>query len=243
MNNILEDLTKKRKRLEYAISASSSVDDPTGSDTANPSKVVNPDQPEIPEDPWITDFQNLRDRLVSKIREIRETGEHIDAVGQCLADIDKTWQTDIQTLLLDNKQLRTSIGEVRDQNSVIRMDIQELRGRNYDLERGNRLLRDENQVLRDENQKLREASRHLETLLTDLQVNLTASQAQVTRLQERRIHLCIGCYSEPLSWLARPCNHVMFCNSCYNSYRDHQRCPVCRTPIDTWEKVFLGMTN
>ena len=194
-----------------------------------------------------TGVQNLRNMFSWELSGFQDKIEHL---GQDLADMVRSEvhqqvenaerDRQIQTLTAENQHLRVSIGQLEEQRSVTRIDNQELSGRNFDLIRENRLLRDENQAFR-------EASRHLEANMNHLQEQLTTSQAQVTVLQERRIHLCVGCYTEPVTQLARPCNHIPFCQRCLQSYHastpNSQRCPVCRENVTMWERVFLGMTN
>jgi len=48
---------------------------------------------------------------------------------------------------------------------------------------------------------------------------------------------CIVCMDAPRQILLTPCNHVDVCESCSEKI---ERCPSCRTPIETRSRVFLS---
>ena len=246
MYTILKDLAQKRKQWEEMYEADEAAPGAVNSET-NQSR-TNKVAPITPQSiaigasgpPVGGDISAIKEVLVSSIRS---TGEELmdfvrSHIEREVEDAERSRLT--ETLDRDNRQLRVSIGVLQESYRNCRVDNQELNGRNFDLGIANRNLKDENR-------DLTQAVRDLNASITSLHDQLLRSQAQVTILQDRRIHVCVGCYREPVNQIARPCNHIPFCQICLQTYVDsspnNQRCPVCRGGVTTWETVFLGMTN
>ena len=49
---------------------------------------------------------------------------------------------------------------------------------------------------------------------------------------------CCICLAEPVSRIARPCNHICMCDGCSVRLAD-RRCPMCRAAIHNLERVFI----
>ena len=251
MYTILKDLAQKRKQWEEMYEADEAAPGAVNSETnqsrTNKVALITPQSIAIGASgpPVGGDISAIKEVLDDGVNNIRNTIEHagkdiVDHVLSIQTMQDHERDRREEKLIQENQQLRVSIGEVREQYKLCRIDNQELNGRNFDLGIANRNLKDENR-------DLTQAVRDLNASITSLHDQLLRSQAQVTILQDRRIHVCVGCYREPVNQIARPCNHIPFCQICLQTYVDsspnNQRCPVCRGGVTTWETVFLGMTN
>jgi hypothetical protein len=54
--------------------------------------------------------------------------------------------------------------------------------------------------------------------------------------------LCKICFSSKLDTMCRPCKHLAMCEECSLTafkYAESVRCPICRKPIESTEKVFI----
>ncbi len=50
--------------------------------------------------------------------------------------------------------------------------------------------------------------------------------------------LCVVCMEKKRQFILKPCNHYCVCNDCKNSLKN--KCPVCRTHIRKYEKLFVS---
>ena len=50
--------------------------------------------------------------------------------------------------------------------------------------------------------------------------------------------LCVVCMVKKRQFILRPCKHYCVCNDCKNSLKN--KCPVCRTHIQKYEKLFVS---
>jgi len=49
--------------------------------------------------------------------------------------------------------------------------------------------------------------------------------------------LCVVCWTHEISVMVRPCNHVNLCEVCIDKIDE---CPICRTSISFYEKVYIS---
>lgn len=55
---------------------------------------------------------------------------------------------------------------------------------------------------------------------------------------------CSICYSENINTILSPCNHCVMCDKCYNSYIQYDdTCPLCKTYIENYIKIYLPNLN
>ena len=51
---------------------------------------------------------------------------------------------------------------------------------------------------------------------------------------------CSICYDKNINIILSPCNHCVMCDSCYKNYIEYDdRCPLCKTFINHYTKIFL----
>ena len=54
---------------------------------------------------------------------------------------------------------------------------------------------------------------------------------------------CIICLENEIMYSLQPCSHLGLCHSCAQHlqarHRDNELCPICRTPIEHYQRVFL----
>lgn len=88
--------------------------------------------------------------------------------------------------------------------------------------------------------------------LVTAQSEVTRLQAQVTLLQQRRIHVCVSCWENPIDVINTPCNHAVMCSTCVDRFKEtavHRteeglyKCPNCRQGVHSFQRIFLGITN
>jgi hypothetical protein len=72
----------------------------------------------------------------------------------------------------------------------------------------------------------------------DTQRNADGSQTTTTTTYSSS--LCMCCYEHQMCVMLRPCRHVCLCENCELQLRGtSDACPICRTPIQASERVFL----
>ena len=55
---------------------------------------------------------------------------------------------------------------------------------------------------------------------------------------------CSICYNKNINIILSPCNHCVMCDSCYTNYIMYdQSCPLCKTTIQNYKKIFLPNLN
>ena len=98
-----------------------------------------------------------------------------------------------------------------------------------------------------------------EDLLTNLKKKATEFSAKLTDLNNQNNHVketteklletlstlgskkifCKICYSRPPTHALQPCYHGGFCLHCAQRSLNRGRCAICRTPVESFVKIFL----
>jgi len=53
-------------------------------------------------------------------------------------------------------------------------------------------------------------------------------------------YTCIICFENEKNILLQPCNHLCYCNNCFNKYNlKLTNCPVCRSNINNTSKIYI----
>ncbi|UJR21471.1 hypothetical protein I4U23_024556 [Adineta vaga] len=66
--------------------------------------------------------------------------------------------------------------------------------------------------------------------------------AEIDRPSTTQLH-CIICLENEIKYSLQPCSHLGLCYSCAQTLQSRSRreelCPICRTPIESYQRVFL----
>lgn len=72
------------------------------------------------------------------------------------------------------------------------------------------------------------------------QIEERTRQMELEKARAEDRQLCRVCLTEAKTHIFQPCNHFCVCHACAVKCKEssHHRCPICRTPIATIERVF-----
>ena len=56
--------------------------------------------------------------------------------------------------------------------------------------------------------------------------------------QQQRLICCV-CLKNERTHAALPCGHMSSCFTCAKRIRKGQPCPICRTPVTAWHRIYL----
>jgi hypothetical protein len=92
-----------------------------------------------------------------------------------------------------------------------------------------------NRIAQRERQLLNDFTESIENILNNISSN--SSSGRPTRAYANQI-TCTVCLEKQRDCVLEPCMHVCCCISCLQLITDN-KCPVCRTPIDFYLKLFI----
>jgi hypothetical protein len=100
----------------------------------------------------------------------------------------------------------------------------------------NRLKR----IAQQERQLLHDFTESIENILNRASSNTTGYMAGRLAISSPGNQLiCTVCLDKPRDCVLEPCMHVCCCISCLQLITDN-KCPVCRTPIDFYLKLYIS---
>ena len=104
-------------------------------------------------------------------------------------------------------------------------------------------LYNHNELITSELQSARDCVRHWKALCKTNAALSDVREHHLYRMRDRlrRANLCSVCWNAPMDALLRPCRHGKFCSACVDTIlgSSDPRCPLCRTTIETYEKIYI----
>jgi rubrerythrin len=91
-----------------------------------------------------------------------------------------------------------------------------------------------NRIAQRERQLLHDFTESIENILN----NVSSNSSRGRPVRSTNQITCTVCLDKPRDCVLEPCMHVCCCISCLQLITDN-KCPVCRTPIDFYLKLFI----
>lgn len=96
-----------------------------------------------------------------------------------------------------------------------------------------------NRIAQRERQLLHDFTDSIEAILSRTSSNASSFMASMTQKSSIENQLiCTVCLDKQRDCVLEPCMHVCCCISCLQLITDN-KCPVCRTPIDFYLKLYI----
>ncbi len=95
-----------------------------------------------------------------------------------------------------------------------------------------------NRIAQRERQLLTDFTESIDAILNRESSRPTDDKTQDRPYQSSQHITCTVCLDKPRDCVLEPCMHVCCCIACLQSLGEN-KCPVCRTPIDFYLKLFI----